>query len=99
MPTYRISIRKNDTGQVVEHVEHFAHIVDELFGDDCDDYFAAARWERGNWSCDCNRELEFQRATGKHADIDSVECSEGRYSVQVINEFGKIIYDELGILT
>ena len=36
----------------------------------------------GNYSCDCNRELFFQRAAGEaETDLDAVVCGEGRYVI------------------
>ena len=40
-------------------------------------------WTEGNYSCDCNRELEFRRALGETPEWDDVECSEGRFSVWI----------------
>lgn len=36
----------------------------------------------GNYSCDCNRELFFQRAVGEpETDLDEVSCGDGRYVI------------------
>lgn len=37
-------------------------------------------WTEGNFSCDCNRYLEFERAVGGDPDIDDAACGEGAYS-------------------
>lgn len=52
-------------------------------------------WERGNASCDCNRELFFLRARNEN-DPDDTECSDGRFSVRLSDaDTGEILYDEL----
>lgn len=39
-------------------------------------------WAHGNYSCDCNRFLEFERANGHEPDIDAeIPCGETRYRV------------------
>ena len=39
-------------------------------------------WMEGNYSCDCNRSAEFQRAGGiAEDDLVWTECSDGQYSV------------------
>jgi hypothetical protein len=40
-------------------------------------------WDSGNYSCDCNRYLEFERAGGGDPELDdpNCECSNGRYLV------------------
>ena len=49
------------------------------------DSLDAARfwWEDGNGGCDCNRELEFLRATVGEPQHDP-PCGEGRYTVELI---------------
>jgi hypothetical protein len=52
-------------------------------------------WEDGNFACDCNRWLFFQRQKGLDVDFD-FECSDGKYSVCIINPKTKeILYDEI----
>lgn len=51
-------------------------------------------WEDDNYSCDCNRELFFKRA-GDDDDPELTNCSNGRYSVNLINPLdSSIIYQE-----
>lgn len=45
---------------------------------DCD---AEYRWHEGNYSCDCNRELFFERAAGVELDVGDTKCSNGRYRI------------------
>jgi len=52
-------------------------------------------WEDGNFSCDCNRYLFFQRQKGLQEE-DDFECSDGKYSVCIINPKTKeVLYDEI----
>lgn len=53
-------------------------------------------WSDGNFSCDCNRELEFERAGGHEPkDITKTKCSEGRYKVVWIKTSdGETVYEE-----
>lgn len=78
-------IRKNATGEVRSKpsVE---------FGDDGNDDPGFFTWQEGNFACDCNRELFFERIDGK--EISHEQCSEGRFSVNLENEAGKIYYRE-----
>ena len=79
---YKVAIRKNETGEV-----HMYHIDTEWeHGDGYTDFFW---WADGNFSCDCNREMSFERAAftpeelaarGFLNDYDA-ECSGGRFTV------------------
>src|SRR3990167_9381256 len=81
-------IRNNATGEVRE--SSMPDILDN--GEDAPHSF---NWSDGNYSCDCNRELFWSRAAG--VEVEESECSEGRFSVRVINPAtGKAFYDELG---
>ena len=72
---YKAAIRKNDTGEI-----RIAEIEWDWYknGEEGDLYW----WTEGNFSCDCNRELQWLYA-GKESDIDmdDSKCSKGRYSV------------------
>jgi len=51
-------------------------------------------WEGGNESCDCNRRHYFLAAKGLPRD-DEVDCSEGKYLVNLQNPVtGQIFYRE-----
>ena len=69
------------------------------FEDDHSVYFADGEynffmWDEGNWSCDCNRELFFNRAGGQQYDNKDLVCGDGiRYSVNIEID-GKIEYRE-----
>jgi hypothetical protein len=80
-------IRENATGEVREHRS------DEIL-DDGEETPNTYMWEEGNYSCDCNRRLFFERANGEDEDIDS-QCTGGKFSVRLRNaKTGKIYYDE-----
>ncbi len=40
-------------------------------------------WKEGNFSCDCNRELEFYRANGEEFE-GLHKCGDDRYSVALL---------------
>lgn len=51
-------------------------------------------WSDGNFGCDCNRRIFFNRTGGKDKGVDG-ECSEGLYSVRVRNKkSGRVFYSE-----
>jgi hypothetical protein len=59
-------------------------------------------WEDGNFSCDCNRSLEFQRAKGQEPDImkDNAPCNtceaDRRFRVDsIVLDNGEVVYREL----
>ena len=60
-------IRKNDTGEIREGKE------DVLWDEDENEPHLWI-WEEGNFSCDCNRELFFNRYGG--VDADETECGD-----------------------
>jgi hypothetical protein len=49
-------------------------------------------WSEGNYSCDCNRGLEFARAAGEE-DPDH-ECGDELYHVKLIDRDGDCIYED-----
>lgn len=58
-------------------------------------------WELGNFSCDCNRSLEFQRAKGLEPDIekDATPCNtseaDRRFRVDsIVLDDGTVVYEE-----
>lgn len=65
-----IILRKVESGEEVSFVEDHVSELSALW-----------MWQDGNYSCDCNRELFFERAKGKDPDLDEVWCSEGRFEV------------------
>lgn len=76
---YWAIIVKVETGEVQAHEFHA--------GADPYDDATIFSWQENNYSCDCNRELMFERARGN--EIDDGECSEGRFYVPcIISEAG-----------
>lgn len=75
-----IYIRKASTGEVRTYPSN----------DDWCEY----HWGMGNYGCDCNRHLFFERADGKESDCDQ-ECGETEYLIdRVVAADGKsIIYE------
>lgn len=51
-------------------------------------------WQDGNYSCDCNRYLFFERADGKTPEWDDGECGDGGYSVRITAPDGKLLYSD-----
>lgn len=53
-------------------------------------------WAEGNYSCDCNRRLFFERAAGNDPDPRSGACTDGRFVVLSITrrETGEVLYEE-----
>jgi len=67
--SYKVAIRKNSTGEV--------RIYDMECEWDADGSMFS--WTEGNYGCDCNRELFFERANG--IEIHTEWCSVRRFSV------------------
>lgn len=54
-------------------------------------------WEEGNFACDCNRALFFERAkTGDQAAWPETPCGNDLYKLDklVVRETGEIVYSE-----
>lgn len=72
--TYRVALRKNDTGEV--------RMIDFAFQWEPESHFYL--WsDGGNYSCDCNRALFWIRADGREPTDDefaSVKCGETRFT-------------------
>ena len=49
-------------------------------------------WGEGNYSCDCNRGLFFERVNGSDA-WDEVGCSDGLFSVRITDN-GELLYQD-----
>ena len=79
-------IRKNATGEIREYKTEVW-----LFDDnkEPDSYM----WSEGNFSCDCNRCLFFDRAGGEEENWHH-PCGDELYSVNLKTMDGKIFYKE-----
>lgn len=53
--------------------------------------FSGFIWEDGNYACDCNRHLFFERAAG--GDPEDIPCSDGRYTVAVFLDSERVFHD------
>ena len=52
-------------------------------------------WTEGNYSCDCNRYLFFERAIGGDPESDGkYRCGDTQYSIRVLLPDGRIWYKE-----
>ena len=53
-------------------------------------------WTDGNYGCDCNRHLFFERAAGHEAINEDYDCSTGKYIVLAISrvDTGETLYCE-----
>jgi len=51
-------------------------------------------WSEGNFACDCNRYLEFERGLGKEPDEKLAKCSNDKYVVEIYSFNGKLLYKE-----
>ena len=65
-----VHIRRNSNGVVRTHVSEW----DDLHGFEW-------QWTEGNYGCDCNRELFFDRASGDEDSSDDCQCGETAYTV------------------
>ena len=82
IPEYnlRVLIRRNSDGKVAESNMPFKAVV----------YW----WAAGNFSCDCNREREFNECMDLD-DPDENPCGESRYDVQVYDrDTNELLWDE-----
>jgi hypothetical protein len=53
-------------------------------------------WSMGNYSCQCNRALFFERNGGSEiTEDDEAECGHGAFSVR-ITEDGELLYEDNG---
>ncbi len=78
MTTATVQIRRNKDG-----------VIREIPNEKWDDYL----WAEGNYSCDCNRHLSFERAIGNDPDFDEAPCGETLYAVRALKH-GLVIYQD-----
>jgi len=88
-----VRIRKNDTGEVREYKDYA--IWEDDFANDGLGQPSLFIWQEGNYACDCNRYLFFQRSANEEEDLDKKNCGDDKYSVQIYNpKNGEILYNE-----
>jgi hypothetical protein len=83
-------IRCNATGEIRQH-ETKGYVGEDESGP------STFIWEEGNYSCDCNRHIFFHVAGGGDYEDDEadIECSDGKYSVNLVNpKTGEVFYRE-----
>lgn len=88
MRDVRIQIERLEDGKTVEFTE-------ELYT--ADDYNGLFLWEDGNYSCDCNRALFFNRELGLPAPSeDEPLCGNKKYRVNWIKDAvtSELLYEE-----
>ncbi len=73
-------IRNNRTGKIINH-ECYMEIEP---GDDFPNPYI---WADGNYSCDCNRRIFFNKKYKSNGG-----CSRGKYSVNLLNKFNNYIF-------
>lgn len=49
-------------------------------------------WEDGNYACDCNRKLFFERAIGVEPQDDAVICGHDKFAARITEDDGSIRY-------
>lgn len=79
--TYKVAIRKNATGEVRVREYAYDWFKDAARSEESSDMFW---WTEGNFGCDCNRYLEFERAGGNEPDMNDEsrgQCGMEAYSV------------------
>jgi hypothetical protein len=74
-----VFIRKEATGEVRKHLDKFPWDGDYM-------------WADGNYSCDCNRHLFFERAAGAEPPWDEGKCGDEAYAVRIEDDNGKELY-------
>lgn len=84
---YRVQIREEKTGVV--------RCLDDPRVCGAEDDTTKFLWSEGNYSCDCNRRLLFDRAAGCEDDASwAVPCTDGLFSVRVTRADGSVLYSE-----
>lgn len=80
-----IDIQKTATGEIRQCEDSLG--VNE-------DHVSTFMWEDGNYSCDCNRYLFFQREKDEEMEED-YPCGDSAYSVRIRNPHaGTVFYEE-----
>jgi hypothetical protein len=69
-PSYDVEIRNNETGETRTY-------HNDLGWGEATEFI----WTEGNYACDCNRHLFFERSNGGTPDVMSGECGDSKYTV------------------
>ncbi len=90
MKLIKIEIRKTSTGEWRD-IPISRYDSEELGG-----RWPPFYWTEGNYSCDCNRHLQFRRACGEIGpnDLPEGECGDTEYSIRLTADDGSVYEDE-----
>lgn len=85
--------------KLVETGEVRVYDTEEYIYEGSDNEWSASvfNWEENNYSCDCNREIFFNRAHGRELTDEEwdMPCTDGRYEVNLVNcKNGEVYYRE-----
>jgi hypothetical protein len=70
--SYRVTIKDTKTGETVTSLQNFEWSDGSLYW-----------WTEGNFGCDCNRNMQFQRAKGiKEENIEDIKCGDDRFFIE-----------------
>lgn len=79
MKSYIVEIVNNETRERIQ--------MESVYPDEETFLFM---WQEGNYSCDCNRGLFFDRANGKEKEFNEYTCGESKYSAYSISPDKKL---------
>lgn len=74
-----VFIRREATKEVRTYKEEFPWESDYI-------------WSEGNYACDCNRHLFFERAAGIEPPDNEPRCGDDAYAIRIEDETGKELY-------
>lgn len=86
-----VHITKVATGEIRIYADNYVYDQD---GENSDSLIERM-WESGNYSCDCNRYLFFERPGGGNPYFGTHLCSEELYRVKIVERgTDRVIYQE-----
>jgi hypothetical protein len=80
-------IKRVSDGLIATNVSEWGFVVGRPY----DTGDALYIWTEGNYACDCNRHIFFERFWDR--EPDDRECSDGRYLIQLYVD-GDLVFDE-----
>ncbi len=84
-----VKYRNNETGEAREAFENL------IWEEEFEEKLCLYIWQEGNFSCDCNRYLFFQRAKGEDEIDDDCKCGHSKFDIQIYNPLnGELLYNE-----